>query len=991
MQKTKTKLEPRSKVLEGLNEAQIKAVTYGEGPLLIVAGAGTGKTTVITKRIAYLIEQGIKTDEILALAFGDKAAAEMGERVDQILPYGYYNLQVSTFHSFGEQILREHGLELGLPDFKVLDEVGQWLLVRQNLEKFNLDYYRPLGNPTRFVKALVTHFARAKDELITPEEYLGHAEGLRLAKDEDPSTSLRSVQGEKSLGPKLVVRFGSPQVEGRTDEIKQIQEVANAYHVYQKLLLGNNALDFGDLINYSLELFKRRPQILSLYQKRFKYILIDEFQDTNFAQYELIKLLVRPRNNLTVVGDDDQSIFKFRGASISNILHFQKDYPQASFISLTENYRSGQKILNAARKFIRQNDPDRLEVRLKISKKLINTNDPDGEIIPILCRDYMTEAREVIERIVALKSSNSDLTWDDFAILARSHDSLGPFLSVLEENDIPHIYFANRGLYRKKVILDILAYFKLLDNYHESQALYRVLNFPIYNISHEAIVELSHFAKKKSLSLFEATKQGAAMRVLDEKSISGIEKFHILFDAHLNVARQKSAEQVFIAVVNDLDFAKIALEDYQNGKFLENFRRRIQDFQVQNHDKSLKNFIRELLFEQEAGGLGQLEFDTEAGPEAVKLMTVHGAKGLEFSYVFVVGMVDKRFPSVERKDPIEIPRPLIKDILPVGDIHLEEERRLFYVAMTRAKKALFLSRALDYGGKLEKKPSRFLMELGFTAGEASRPTGKVIFLEPQKERKTNLPLPKSFSFTQISVFRKCPLEYKYRYVLKLPIPGQASLSFGQTVHNTLEKFLRFYKQRQEQRDLFGEAPSTFLPDFNLLQKLYRESWIDDWYESKKQMEEYREKGVKILKFYYEDMQKEPPRPKYLEQRFKLKLGQYHVDGKIDRADETPEGLVVIDYKTGTPRGIFKVDREQLLLYQWATQEFLKEKVANLQYWFLWDKLTKESFLGDDEDIDELQKDFLATITEIAEATKNNVFYDRDVRVSHECKYRDLEI
>src|SRR3989344_8760815 len=223
-QATKLEIKAKSKVLEGLNKEQIEAVTHSEGPLLIVAGAGTGKTTVITRRIAHLIEQGAKPKEILALAFGEKAALEMEERVDQLLPYGYYNLQISTFHSFGEKLIREYGLEIGLPNFKGLDEVGQWLLVRNNLEKFQLDYYRPLGNPTKFIKALVSHFSRAKDELITPDEYLEYTEKLRLNLDgAEAGTSMTPTLPPPHEGEREVVSF--------LGEIKRLEEGANAYHI----------------------------------------------------------------------------------------------------------------------------------------------------------------------------------------------------------------------------------------------------------------------------------------------------------------------------------------------------------------------------------------------------------------------------------------------------------------------------------------------------------------------------------------------------------------------------------------------------------------------------------------------------------------------------------------------------------------------------------------------------------------------------------------
>ena len=329
-----------------LNLEQKKAVEHREGPLLIVAGAGTGKTTVITERINWLIiRQKINPDEILALTFTEKAATEMEERVDKALPYGYVDLWISTFHAFAERILKEHGLEVGLTtEFKLLDQTAAWLLVRNNLDKFELDYYRPLGNPNKFIHALLKHFSKAKDEMVKPQDYLEYAESYRLDNDirKDEIVAL---------------------------EVRRLEEIANAYHVYQQLLLGNNFLDFGDLINYVYELFLKRPQILKKYQEQFKYVLIDEFQDTNFAQYQLIKLLAKPRNNLTVVGDDDQSIYKFRGASIANILEFKKDYPKCLEIYLTANYRTKQNILDAAYKFIQLNNPNRLEVQLKARKQ----------------------------------------------------------------------------------------------------------------------------------------------------------------------------------------------------------------------------------------------------------------------------------------------------------------------------------------------------------------------------------------------------------------------------------------------------------------------------------------------------------------------------------------------------------------------------------------------------------------------------------------------
>ena len=289
-------------LLSDLNKAQRQAVTHGKGPLLIVAGAGTGKTTVVARRFASLVQEGkAKADEILAITFTEKAAQEMEERISQLLPLTSCELWISTIHSFCERVLRDHGLDIGLPvDFEILNASGQWLFMRRHFNEFNLNYYRPLGNATKFIKVLLDHFSRVKDEAITPEEYLSYVKSQRLNYD----------NAEAAF----------------TEEAERLEEIAHAYHTYQALKLQERVLDFGDLLMYTLLLFKRRKGVLEYYRKKFSYILVDEFQDTNWVKYELMKLLAAPENNLTVVGDDEQSVYAFRGASMSNILHFKDDF-----------------------------------------------------------------------------------------------------------------------------------------------------------------------------------------------------------------------------------------------------------------------------------------------------------------------------------------------------------------------------------------------------------------------------------------------------------------------------------------------------------------------------------------------------------------------------------------------------------------------------------------------------------------------------------------
>ncbi|MBU1778322.1 ATP-dependent helicase, partial [Patescibacteria group bacterium] len=756
------KLELMENLLQQLNKEQLSAVTHKHGPLLIVAGAGTGKTTVITQRIAYMIEKKmIKPDEILALTFTEKAAGEMEERVDRILPIGYFDLWISTFHGFGERILKEHGIDIGLSnDCKLLNEFEQYSLIIKNLDKFDLDYYRPMGNPTKFIKTLIKHFSRVKDEDISPAEYLKYAEGLKENLDNMLSTGWMQKK-QKTKCKQMQNAKCKMQNSIEKQEVARINEVANAYHIYQQLLLDNNSFDFGDLINYCLKLFRERPAILEKYRQKFQFILVDEFQDTNWAQYELIKMLAAPKNNLVVVADDDQAIFRFRGASMSNVLQFQKDYPKSKKIILINNYRSKQNILDLSYKFIQLNNPNRLECQfknqaavLKLNKKLIAQNKGDGVIEVIQGTDLQDEVRHVVGKIAELKetkfpktappifgnlvSTNSQpVTWNDFAILVRANESAKDFCAALEATGLPYQFLSSRGLYAKPIIMDIIAYLKLLDNYHESSAVYRVLNLPIFNFSYQELVNFNYWARKKTWSLYEVLRSAVSLN-LGQKINEKINKFISFIEKHSALTREKNVSEIIFAFLNDSGYLKYLLntEDtkriekntdnterasLENMSMLNQFMKKVKTFESANDDKTVKAFLLELQMEIDAGEQGALPVDPESGPEAIKIMTVHSAKGLEFKYVFVANMVDKRFPTIERRDPISIPDPLIKEILQIGDIHLEEERRLFYVAMTRAKDHLYFSWSPDYGGVRKKKPSRFLTELDIRCPKTAQP------------------------------------------------------------------------------------------------------------------------------------------------------------------------------------------------------------------------------------------------------------------------------
>ncbi|MCK5044366.1 UvrD-helicase domain-containing protein [Candidatus Parcubacteria bacterium] len=968
--------------LNKLNKEQKEAVTFGSGSILIVAGAGTGKTTAITNRIAYLVEQGkAKPEEILALTFTDKAAEEMEDRVINLLPIGFVDLWISTFHSFCERVLKEYALDIGLsPDFKLIDETQAWLLVRQNLAKFDLDYYRPLGNPTRFIRALLGHFSRCKDEGIYPEDYLNYSDDLKLNMD------------GIAVGSKAVKSKDKKELAGIQQESDRIKEVADAYAIYQKLLLDNSALDFGDLINYCLKLFQKRPNILEKYQQKFKYVLVDEFQDTNWAQYELVKLLAVPQDNLTVSADDDQSIYAWRGSSLNNVLQFRKDYPQAKEIILVQNYRSPQNILDLSYSFIQLNNPNRLECQIsqefsaiakekgvdlsnfkKIDKKLIAAKEKIGFIENMHFKTLQQETRAVIEKIIQLMKKDKESSFKDFAILVRANNHAEAYCRELERTEIPYQFLASKGLYSKPIILDAISYLKLISDLHESSAVFRVLNFPFFKISYEDIAKISRFSSQKGCSIYETLQQLGLVSGISQESVNKINFFLSLIQKHALLAREKNISEVFIAFLKDSGYLEYLIKrEQQEGKknfdLLNQFFDKIKKFEASQPDPTLNNFINQLDLEIESGEQGSLQFNIEEGPDTVKIMTIHGAKGLEFKYVFLVNLVAQRFPTRERKDPIEIPEKLVKEIISKGDVHLEEERRLFYVGMTRAKKGLFFVWADDYGGTRKKKPSRFLQECGLELSEPAESSTKDWEAEPFPTPKLEkYPIPSHFSYTQLAAFQNCPLQYKFAHILKIPRKGKASFSFGKTMHHTLEDFIK--ASQSKQNDLFGNKQGSDISHTDLLE-LYKKNWLDEWYEDKAQKEKYFQQGKRSLQLFFDDFKKKQPKTLIienepaLEQGFNLKINNDIFIGKIDRIDKIDNGVEIIDYKTGkAAEKLNAADREQLLIYQMAAQEVLGLEPKKLTYYYLTEG-KKLSFLGSKEETAKQKEKMMTKIEQI---------------------------
>lgn len=892
--------------LTRLNKQQREAVLHDSGPLLVIAGAGTGKTTVLTSRIVRLVlDAKAAPTEILALTFTEKATVEMQERVDMSLPIGYEEMWIKTFHGFCDAVLRERGLQIGLDTgYRILSDAEQWIFLKKHLFEFDFDYFRPLGNPTKFIGALIQHFGRLRDEDITPESYR-KAETMERKADADQETC-------------------------------RMAELASAYEKYQELKILENVMDYADLHYYTLRLFEKRPGVLKEYQRRFKYILVDEFQDTNYAQNKIVEMLAREHRNIMVVGDDDQAIYKWRGASLTNIMHFETLFPKAKKIVLTENYRSRQDILDAAYHLIRNNNPDRLEIREKISKRLVsnpglknskvkkNEHGIEGAGFPHYAQEIDFVVGEAERALDAEKS---------VAVLVRAGAHAEPFLEEFKRRGIPYHFSGGAGLFMREEIRDLIALLKFLSNPTDDIALFRLVTLPIWNFRMELILERVANARHHRISLFRALKNTV--------TFSG---FTGLFDDLIEFSKRQSVSRVIQNFFDKTGYfqrliSEVTAENHEKILNISEFSRKVRDFENEDETCSVLHFSSYLDSLREAGENPRAE-TLDADSSAVQIMTVHAAKGLEFDVVFLVNLVNGRFPTVNRKDPIEIPEHLIRETLPETDQHIAEERRLFYVGCTRAKEKLFLSYSATYEGLKKWKISVFVEEIA-DSGKVFRrtadfgPDASLSDAPVSGKAHPHMALgtftPKKLSYSQLETWQTCPLKYQYRYIYRLPSPSPHAANFGASVHSALNEFYQALK-------VGGK------PGLSLLHELYEKNWIPYGYESKAHEQTRKKHGREILKRFYDSQDSDWVIPKYLERPFSLKIpvpalkGAVTVAGRIDRIDKLPDGTYeVIDYKTGSLRKKSEIDKDvQLSIYAKACEEVFKLRVSKLSFYFLED-------------------------------------------------------
>ncbi len=901
-----------------LNPEQKKAVEHENGPLLIIAGAGTGKTTVITERIKWIIKQEkARPSEIAALTFTEKAAREMEERVDIAMPYGYTQMWISTFHSFCDRVLRDDCVNIGLdPGYRLMTEAESTKLLRDNLFKLELNYFRPLGNPTKFITSMLQHFSRLKDEDTSPTQYF------------------EWTQSQKS-------KVKSQNEEEKIDSEKYL-ELAKAYRAYEELKVRDGRMDFADLISNTLRLFRERKNILKEYQKKFKYILVDEFQDTNIAQNELIKLLVPANNNpsLTVVCDDNQSIYRFRGAAISNILFFKNDYPKAETVVLNSNYRSTQTILDSSYKLIKYNDPDTLEATLGISKKLISERKLRGGKIEFIYENRVEDEADKVAQMIKKVASSDNYQWSDFAILVRANNHAEPFTRALQRRGVPYQFLGPGMLYRQEEIKELIAYLKTLNDPQDSTSFYKVLSMDIFKISGRDLTGITIFAKKYNLSLFEAAEKlvsywfekkelGAYARntpIISEETKQQLSKIVKMVYRHLDFVAKETAGQILYYFLEDSTILKklISIESEKGERRAQNiskFFEKLKTYEAEHEDASISAIVDWIDLYLELGE-SPLSSNTDwTANNAVNILTIHSSKGLEFSVVFLINLVSQRFPTMERRERIPIPQAFIKEILPKGDYHLEEERRLFYVGATRAKDYLFLTASNYYGeGKRAKQISPFVVEM---LGEdtikklriKSSDSSQLSLFTWEKTAEAINPIKKQpvtyLSYSQIQTFELCPLHYKLKYILRIPSPTSAALSFGTTIHTTFRDFYQWVTVEKK-------------GDLDKFLAFYEKNWIAEGFASKKHETLTKLKGEKYIKEYFKKHFSLKNLPVGLEVPFRFPIKpNLSFGGKIDRVDKLSDGIIeVVDYKTGDKIPSQKqADRDlQLTLYALAATE-----------------------------------------------------------------------
>jgi len=979
-----------SNFLDSLNSQQRGAVEEITQPLLIIAGAGSGKTLTVASKIAYLMEKGVKPENILALAYNQKAAEELKERVLFLLGDSE-ELSISTFHSFCNQVLQDNLLSTKLnANYRVITDTAQLVYFTKNINSFGIEFLEFNHEPYTLADEVKKFIARCKDEAISVgdlEQWIARQNGKHL--DEEEQLSLNNIK-----------------------------DILKIYRQYEDYKTKYNMLDFGDMLCTVYNLLKNNPLLLKRYQDRFQYVIVDEFQDTNYIQLQIVYLIAIRHGHITVVGDDDQSIYRFRGAYLTNIAEFKQMFPNFTEKALEHNYRSTKNIVAAANTLI-ATSPER-------TKKTLFTNNPEGEKVAVV--ETPTDNSQASYILETIKEQLKTHSPKEIAVLCRRRASAEPIIKALRKQNIAFNFVGETGFFQEPIIKDITAYLKVASNPLESNVeLVRILHR--FNINPVDISRFNAYAKRKDISLYEA---------LDHLNDLKVDKLNFL-----------SAKQLLKKVLDDckrirtldlihnllfeLEFYKyeLSLQNSRNIQLLNQFYRFAEEFDSLYPGSDIDDFTEYLSYASNF----EVE-EAEKNEQTIVISTIHGVKGMQYPVVIVPDLVDRKLPTNYQKDKFPFPMEMLKGIKSEFDykeLYLQEERRLFYVAITRAKEKLIITLAKRYGeNKTDSKVSKFLKEIQYQdnpnidfkqekLAEAAiecvskenqtettllkqivasiktqnynqaiqdillmaKYTNKTLNIqdiiakitEPDRTieqacQQTPITLPENhfFSVSQFISYKKCPRLYQYRYLMKIPEKPRYYFDFGSSIHNIVEQLT---KQIKEGKPISQEVA------FKLLAKY----WDPKGYKTKLDEERDYAEAKAAIKIFLDEQEKSNSTIVDIERWFETTIGDVRLTGRIDRIDRYGQDFMVIDYKTSKKaQSLNELKKDmQLLVYSAAVSQIYGGKPV-VGDWFLRTN-EKVFFKPEDQAIENLKTE----LTHIASKIRAGQFEPKE---SWECNYCD---
>ncbi len=953
-------MEPLGESGLKLNDAQKRAIAHGEGPLLLETDAS------------------LSGENILGLTFTDKAAGEMKARVVKTAGERAKEVTLKTFHAFCESLLKDVDA-----DHVMLDKVDHWILLRRNLHRLQLDRYRRLAEPGQFLSDFIEFFSRCQDELVSSSDYLRYAEQLASELEAE-----RTQLDEDTLGE-------------REETVAREREIARAYQASEELLREKKRSSFGSLITGAVELLERDATLRATLQNRYRYILVDEFQDTNIAQLRLLELLANDNRNIFAVGDNDQAIYRFRGASFGSFKLFLERFAgwregedSTPFrVSLTENYRSTPNILRVASQVIGMNTAS-----ADFPKKVLTTNRAEGEKIRVVeLPEIEDEARWVAGEIQRIHRAGR--RWRDFAVLYRAHGHRDALVRELSKRKVPFV-ISRLSILEHPLVKDLIAYLRLIAKPYDDIAAARVLAAPAWRQSPPDLVRLAERARKNRKKIYDElqTKQASLPFEPAANELSELLEF---LTAQRKTMQRRTAAEILADLIEWLEIYGRASE--QDRGYVRRLPEFVKEWEAKSETRGLAEFVEYLEYFDQAGGVICLEEDSPG--DAVQLMTVHGAKGLEFSHVFLLRVNKNKFPQPERSHVFEFPGRLMKEGVPEIHFHHQEERRLYYVALTRAQDRLTITSLAERKAKVPPFIEDILMDPRLKRrdvlqlaprvapapaevpdeGETEEaqdslfvPSGRAkVFSRIARWAKTfhpPSPEPLQLHPSAVQSYRSCPQKYLFSSLWSLQEGPKATLTFGRVMHGTIRRMMAEFKKGNR------------LP-FEEVQRIYETEWSRVGYEDEYQEGEYKKDGLEQLRGFHQAMMEQPLLVLELEKNFELPVeNNIILRGRIDQVNSLGRNDVeIVDYKTGKAKKDADAKKDlQLSIYAIAAKEIFEWNPVRTVFHYLQDNQRQETS-RDAKQLDEA----LRVVQETAADIRAGEFPAKPGYICRNCAYKPI--